>query len=124
VQQSFEQTDTAPISAEPTEYIAFPDGFVKPSEYIAMPAIFTPTLPAVVTPSMPVITTTAPVAKTSGNGHDLVQIETDPIKLSTVAQTVAATSAERRTPRRRERQHEVYMENEPLVQIETQHLQR
>jgi ribonuclease E len=114
VQQSFEQMDTAPVSVGPTEYIAFPDGFAKPSEYIAMPTIFTPSLPAVVTPP--------PVAKTSGNGHGLVQIETDPVKLSTVAQ-VTATSAERHPPRRRERQREVYVENEPLVQIETQHPQ-
>ncbi len=118
VQQSFEQMDTAPVSpapinTAPTEYIAFPDGFVKPSEYIAMPMIFTPSLPAVVTP--------APVAKTSGSGHGLVQIETDPVKLGTVAQVT--TPAERHTPRRRERQREVYVENEPLVQIETQHPQ-
>ena len=122
VQQSFEQMDTAPVSAGPTEYIAFPDGFVKPSEYIAMPTIFTPSLPAVVTPSLPAVVTPAPVAKTSGSGHGLVQIETDPVKLSTVAQ-VTATPAERHTPRRRERQREVYVENEPLVQIETQHPQ-
>jgi ribonuclease E len=122
VQQSFEQMDTAPVSAGPTEYIAFPDGFVKPSEYIAMPTIFTPSLPAVVTPSLPAVVTPAPVTKMSGNGHGLVQIETDPVKLSTVAQ-VASTPAERHTPRRRERQREVYVENEPLVQIETQHPQ-
>jgi len=128
VQQSFEQTDTAPVSAGPTEYIAYPDGFVKPSEYIAMPTVFTPSLPAVtapnlpaiVTPSLPAVVTTTPVAKTSGNG--LVQIETDPVKLISVAQTTA-TPAERHAPRRRERQREVYVENEPLVQIETQHPQ-
>ncbi len=122
VQQSFEQMDTAPVSVGPTEYIAFPDGFVKPSEYIAMPTIFTPSLPAVVAPSLPAVVTPAHVAKTSGSGHGLVQIETDPVKLSTVAQ-VTATPAERHTPRRRERQREVYVENEPLVQIETQHPQ-
>lgn len=141
-QQSFEQMDTAPVSPAPintgpTEYIAYPDGFVKPSEYIAMPTIFTQSLPAtiepslpalmaptqiaVVSPALPAIVASAPVAKTPGNG--LVQIETDPIKLSTVAQ-FTATPAERHTPRRRrERQREVYVENEPLVQIETQHPQ-
>src|SRR5450759_586215 len=119
VQQSFEQMDTAPVSAAPTEYIAFPDGFVKPSEYIAMPAIFSPSLPAVVTPNLPAVVTPAPVAKTSGDGHGLLQIETDPVKLSTVAQ-VTATPAEKHTARRRERQREVFVENEPLVQIETQ----
>jgi ribonuclease E len=143
-QQSMAKTGTGP-----TEYIAYPDGFVRPSEYIAMPTIYTPsvmaviepTLPAVIEPALPSImeptmpavvaptppavempapaAVAAPAAKTPGNG--LVQIETDPIKLSTVAQ-FTATPAERHTPRRRrERQHEVYVENEPLVQIETQH---
>jgi ribonuclease E len=129
-QPSFNQMATAPVSSKPTEYVAYPDGFVKPSEYIAMPTVFTPTLPvavapslpAVVAPSLPAVVTPAPVAKTSGNGYGLVQIETDPVKLSTVAQ-FTSTTAERRTPRRRERQREVYVENEPLVQIETQHPQ-
>jgi len=111
-QQSFAQMDTAPVTVTPTEYVAFPEGFVQPNEYIAMPTIFATSLPAVVTP--------APVAKTSGNS--LVQIETDPVKLSSVAQ-ITATPPERHTPRRRERQREVYVENEPLVQIETQHPQ-
>jgi ribonuclease E len=130
VQQSFEQMDNAPVKVGPTEYIAYPDGFVKPSEYIAMPTIYTPSLPAVVmpsqpaivAPSLPAVVTPAPVAKMSGNGHGLVQIETDPVKLSSVAQITVPTS-ERHAPRRRERQREVYVENEPLVQIETQHPQ-
>ena len=63
--------------------------------------------------------TAKPATKTPGNG--LIQIETDPIKLSTVAQ-FTPTPAERQAPRRRrERQREVYVENEPLVQIETHH---
>ena len=147
-QRSLAQMETAPVSPAPidtgpTEYIAYPDGFVKPSEYIAMPTISTPSLPAVIeptlpavieptlpavmaptqtavaTPARPAVVAAARVAKTPGNG--LVQIETDPIKLSTVAQFTAAP-AERHAPlRRRERQREVYVENEPLVQIETQH---
>ena len=132
-QRSFEQMETAPVSAGPTEYIAYPDGFVKPSEYIAMPTIFKESLPSVIEPTLPAVTAptqivvpapTLPMvaapapAKAPGNG--LVQIETDPIKLSTVAQ-FTAIPAERHAPRRRERQREVYVENEPLVQIETQH---
>ena len=129
VQPAFEQSATAPAAANPTEYIAFPDGYVKPSEYIAMPTIFTPSMPAVVAPSLPaviapslpaVVAKAPAVAQTSGNG--LIQIETDPVKLSTVAQ-VTATPKERHTPRRRERQREVYVESEPLVQIETQRTQ-
>ena len=115
-----QQMDTAAVSVAPTEYIAYPDGFVKPSEYIALPSIVTPSLPVVITP--PAVVTPAPKAtKTPGNGHSLVQIETDPIKLNTVP-AVSAVS-ERHTPRRRERQRDVYVENEPLVQIETQHTQ-
>jgi ribonuclease E len=130
-----EPVSPAPIITGPTEYIAYPDGFVKPSEYIAMPTVYTqPPLPAVIEPELPVImeaalpaVITPPAAvepapaakKTPGNG--LIQIETDPIKRSTVAEFIA-TPAERHAPRRRrERQHEVYVENEPLVQIETQH---
>jgi ribonuclease E len=130
VQQSFEQMDTAPVAA-PTEYIAFPDGFVKPSEYIAMPTIFTASLPAVAAQSLPaimapslpaVVVAPAPVMKAFSSGQGLIQIETDPVKLSTVVQ-VATTPVERHIPRRRARQREVYVENEPLVQIETQHPQ-
>ena len=137
VQQSFAQMDAAPVNTGPTEYTAYPDGYVRPSEYIAMPTVYTPSLPAAIEPALPAIVaanlpaavspaqvaTPAPVAtKKPDTGPSLVQIETDPIKLNTVVQ-VAATPAERHAPRRRARQHEVYVENEPLVQIETQHPQ-
>jgi hypothetical protein len=49
----------------------------------------------------------------------LVQIETDPGKLQAIANIPAGYTAEPAT-RRRVRKHEVYVENEPLVQIETQ----
>lgn len=133
-QQSLEQMDTAPVSKGPTEYIAYPDGYVRPSEHIAMPTVYAPSLPAVIEPTLPAVVAeslpavvkpvAAPVAtpvaaKAPGNGSGLVQIETDPIKLNTVVQ-VATTPVERHAPRRRVRQREVYVENEPLVQIETQ----
>ena len=110
MQQSFEQMNTAPATVTPSEYVAYPDGFVKPNEYIAVPAVFTPRLPAVVV--------STPVATIASSAPSLIQIETDPVKLGTVAQ---GATAERHAPRRRERQREVYVENEPLVQIETQH---
>ena len=137
------QRPRAPVDATPagpTEYIAYPDGFVRPSEYIAMPTVYTPSLPAETEPTLPAVVaanlpqvvvenlpatvtpaaaTQAPVA-TPGTGSGLVQIETDPIKLKTVPEFPAA-SAERHAPRRRARRREVYVENEPLVQIETQH---
>ena len=121
-QQSFEQMEIAPATVAPTEYVAYPEGYVKPSEYIAVPMVVTPNLPEVVTPSLPAVVTPPPVAMIASSGSSLVQIETDPIKLETGAQ-ITVTPAERHTPRRRERQREVYVENEPLVQIETQHPQ-
>jgi ribonuclease E len=136
VQQPSSQPDAVPAPVMPTEYVAYPDGYVKPSEYIAMPtnlissqksvasalpAVIVSTLPAVVAPSLPAVVPST-VAKTSGNSHGLIQIETDPIKVSTETQ-VPAMPVARHTPRRRERQREVFVENEPLVQVETQHPQ-
>jgi ribonuclease E len=128
LQQSFAQMDATPVSpiinTVPTEYIAFPEGFDKPSEYIAMPTLTaSPVIASLgaIAKGMP-----ASVAKISVNGQDLmqsdlIQIETDPVKLSTVGSS--ATTPEKHTPRRRERQREVYVESEPLVQIETEHSQ-
>jgi ribonuclease E len=127
VQQSFEEMKAAPIIAKPSEYIAYPEGFVRPSEYIAMPTISTQQIVEVLEPTVPVtppsmaavVVSTAPVPATSGNG--LVQIETDPVKLSTVAEYISSShTAQPSAPRRRTRQREVYVESEPLVQIETQ----
>ncbi len=120
VQQAAAQA--APVDAAATEYIAYPDGYVKPSEYVALPSTFSPALPAIAAPALPVqAPPPVPVTTTRGNGYDhLVQIETDPVKLNSVTQT-AASRMDRQSPRRRLRQHEVYVENEPLVQIETQH---
>jgi ribonuclease E len=116
VQQSFEQMSTAPTIVKPTEYIAYPEGFVRPSEYIAMPT--TAPQPS----AAEVKVSAAPVAATSGSS--LIQIETDPVKLSTVAELTPAVYADQpAASRRRTRQREVYVENEPLVQIETQHPQ-
>ncbi len=103
-------TPVAAASArlKPSEYIAYPQGWtppLKPSEYIAMPAI---------TPSaVPAREVAAPVAA----GEGLIQIETDPGKFSTV---VSVPETGQPAPRRRQRPREVYVENEPLVQIETQ----
>jgi len=126
-----EQKMDAVTPVQPTEYIAYPEGYVRPSEYIAMPttvstnmpAVLEESLPAVVTPSLPVVAEPAPVpavttqpAKVS-SGPTLTQIETDPIKLSAVSQITVAQ--EPRAPRRRPRQREVYVESGPLEQIET-----
>jgi ribonuclease E len=113
--------------AGPTEYIAYPDGYARPSEYVAMPTISTQPVPVAAPASLPAAAVSpvatapvpAPARPAGGNGHDLIQIETDPHKLGSVAQGIAPQT-ERNAPRRRPRRHEVYVENEPLVQIETQ----
>ncbi|MGC2049637.1 MAG: Rne/Rng family ribonuclease [Gallionella sp.] len=128
VQQSFEQMSTAPAIVKPTEYIAYPEGFVRPSEYIAIPTnaplraveVELSTAPVTPQPSVAsVVVSVAQVAATSGSG--LIQIETDPVKLSTVAEYISSShTAQPSAPRRRTRQREVYVESEPLVQLETQ----
>jgi len=146
-QQPIAQANTEPVTAKPAEYIALPDGFV-PTEYIAKPtaatqqaipatAIQQVILEATVQQVIPeasvqqTIPATAqqnaadtvvnkvspPVA--SSNGEGLVQIETDPDKFSTLA-NIPADNTPQSAVRRRTRQREVYVENEPLVQIETQ----
>jgi ribonuclease E len=102
----------------------------KPSEYIALPksmreqaaeALAQSTLNAadtLVEVAVPVVAEVESVAKVMRTGATLVQIETDPVK------TVSAPSVPHNqagSSRRRARQREVYVENEPLVQIETQH---
>jgi hypothetical protein len=116
--------DTAPAKAKPSEYIAYPEGWklpATPSESTAMPASTTQPEVAKAAPSEAI----APVAA-SGNaassGTGLVQIETDPGKLQAIASIPAGYTDEPAT-RRRTRQHEVYVENEPLMQVETQHPQ-
>jgi len=137
VQQTIEQIAAKPTVVKPTEYIAYPEGFVRPSEYIAMPtvapqpiaelnvAIAAATTQAVAAEIAPQPTPAAatlppvPIAAISGSG--LIQIETDPVKLSTVAALAQPVYTDQHAaPRRRIRQREVYVENEPLVQIETQ----
>ncbi len=149
---SIVQTSSTSSMAKPTEYIAYPEGFVRPSEYIAMPAAAPQPIEVIVTPqsvtakvaskpSTPsaalshatevvshAISEVSPVQAhvpvqvqapaTSGSG--LTQIETDPVKLSLVAElSQQAYSEPIKVPRRRTRQREVYVESEPLVQIET-----
>jgi len=124
--------DMAPAKIQPTEYVAYPVGFARPSEYVAMPTIVSQpaveTTPVITAPSptaaAPVASASAatvvhPVSPVAKGNSGLIQIETDPVKLGSNALTPASQS-ERHPPRRRQRQREVYVENEPLVQIETQ----
>jgi len=123
VQQNRTHAIAAPVSVKPSEYIAFPEGFVRPTEYIAMPTIVpqpAQIVPPVVAPSaqapFPVSAAPAPLATSDPS---LIQIETDPTKVGQIALSIPS-QPERHAPRRRTRQREVYVENEPLVQIETQ----
>ncbi len=114
--------ETVPAKLKPTEYVAYPAGYVaplKPTEYIAYPVGYgsapkaASVAPAVIAPAV------SPVIQS--NGESLIQIETDPSKFSLVAHV---PSSEPQAPtRRRQRQREVYVESEPLVQIETQRTQ-
>ncbi|CAH1903509.1 Ribonuclease E [Candidatus Nitrotoga sp. HW29] len=68
-------------------------------------------------------TNTSTQANTTINGNGLVQIETDAVKRSSAAAAAAAqTETAPPTSRRRSRPREIYsmVNNEPLVQIETQ----
>ena len=104
----------------------------KPSEYVALPKSMRDQAALVAVPPVaPIVEVTAPVAVVVDSvvaepvvavvvskGGDLVQIETDPGKTMPVPSVQHNQSA---SPRRRARQREVYVENEPLVQVETHH---
>ncbi len=115
-QQPFVENASAEIVTEPkkllpSEYIAMPSHMVRPTEYLAMPTKQFE-MPAVVV-AAPASVVTAVATK------GLTQIETDPSQAAKIAYHTP-THAQQHAPRRRERKREVYVENEPLVQIETQ----
>ena len=135
--------DIAPASPKPSEYIAYPEGYVppakpaepvavppaKPAEPVAVPLaepvepVAMPTVQQELMPAMPNIPpATATLATIAGSGEGLFQIETDPGKLNAVVNVEPANPTPP-TNRRRTRQREVYVENEPLMQVETQHPQ-
>jgi ribonuclease E len=124
IENNGNQTPAAdtPVKVKPSEYIAYPEGYVKPAapaprrkptEYIAYPATSVAKPEGVAAAVAPQI---APLAHDSG----LIQIETDPGKRGAAIETAPVTE---HAPRRRQRAREVYVENEPLVQVETQHPQ-
>jgi hypothetical protein len=90
---------------------------LKPTEYIAYPANYAPPAPPKPVAAPQPVEAAAPAVAASGS-DGLVQIETDPGKFSAI--TEAAPAGNQPVNRRRTRQREVYVENEPLVQIETQ----
>ena len=108
------KTESATASVKPTEYTAYPDNFVRPTEYVALP-----TIPAQQAAPVAAEPARKPVSATV-NGVALVQIETDPGKLQAIAE-IPAGYANQSASRRRTRKREVYVESEPLVQVETQH---
>ena len=110
VQPSSEQLNTKSDVVKPTEYVAYPEGFVRPSEYIAMP-----TAQASVSASALI----APISAAAPESN-LVQIETDPVKVSAVV-ILASQPVQTPVPRRRSRKREVYVESGPLEQVETLH---
>ena len=136
VEAAVEQAVTA--SPKPSEYIAYPADYVPPSrptEDVVYPEVSLPAEPVSVA-AQPVVETApeevaleaaapaavvsqplvAAVSVAATGGEGLIQIETDSSKLSVVAPVPDSMPA----PRRRQRPREVYVENESLVQIETQ----
>lgn len=108
---------------KPTEYVAMPANYVAAEsvavaavENVAVAAVESVAVAAVETAAAPT-ETIAPVVAPVTAGVTLQQIETAPGKI--VADTI--TDKPQPVVRRRTRQLEVYVENEPLVQIETQH---
>ena len=130
------EVSAAPVAVKkPVEYTAYPAGYVAPlkhTEYIAHPqsqvsATVTAVkeaplmnIPAAEVPAME-IPGSKPVAAVAtamaGSTEGLIQIETDVSKVRVIA---SAPIADKEPVRRRQRQREVYVENEPLVQVETQ----
>ncbi len=123
-QESTSTAVQAQAKLKPTEYIAMPSNMAAaPVVAVAASVIVeavTPVVAEAVTAPVVTETVAAPVVNAfvavETKSAGLVQIETAPHKVST------EVPVERPQPviRRRPRQLEVYVENEPLVQIETQ----
>ena len=129
---------TAVAARKPTEYVAMPTNLpaaefaavtaepVAAAEPVAVaePVVMAEPVVAAVAAAEPVMAA-KPVAAASAprkvaaspTTEGLVQIETAPDKIAAVDTTPRSQPVNRR----RTRQLEVYVENEPLVQIETQH---
>jgi ribonuclease E len=133
------QNAVAASPRKPTEYVAMPSNFVAAEAAVTIAAVETapvlaesavmaaPTAEpiaaavviqteAAVTPPVAAPEVAAPVIKIATPAGELVQIETAPHKIVPVETKPSAQPVNRR----RTRQLEVYVENEPLVQIETQ----
>lgn len=112
----------APVAVKkPVEYTAYPAGYIAPlkhSEYIAYPrSQVSATVTTVKEAPLINIPVAAVATVMAGSGEGLIQIETDASKVRVIA---SAPVADKEPVRRRQRQREVYVENEPLVQVETQ----
>ena len=105
----------APRAARPTEYVAMPTNLTVAAVESITDNATAPVADTVETAAVAAtpVKTVAPVAS-----ETLQQIETAPARLATVSDTTAVRAQP--VVRRRARQLEVYVENEPLVQIETQ----
>ncbi|OIO82981.1 MAG: hypothetical protein AUJ88_00790 [Gallionellaceae bacterium CG1_02_56_997] len=118
-----EQADAAPnnvataaessqVKVRPTEYVALPSNYVQPAALAESRVVTAEPVPAAPTQAL------ATPAQVQVNTSALVQIETQPGKIVNTDNAVFETTPQ--LVRRRSRPREVYVENEPLVQIETQ----
>ncbi len=127
---TMEAEDSAPVRPRPTEYIAMPSTAVAKPAAVAEPKPVVAAEPVVtvapdvtaepVVAAAPVSAKAMPPMQAQLEIEGLVQIETAPEKVAAVSET---TPESQPVIRRRTRKLEVYVENEPLVQIETQHPQ-
>jgi ribonuclease E len=100
------------VNAAPEADVAVPS-VVETEAVVASAEVPMPSaLPEKITPAV------AEQATRSGDGQ-LIQVETDPAKL--VSPEMLAVASRAGASRRRARPREVYVENEPLVQVETRH---
>ena len=106
-------TKPAPQKLKPTEYIALPSNYVQPDA----PVVATESIAVTAEPAPTPAVHAAPAA-VQVSTSTLVQIETQADKLASVQETTFDTTPQ--VVRRRSRPRDVYVESEPLVQIETQ----
>jgi len=105
-------TESSQVKVRPTEYVALPSNYVQPAALAESRVVTAEPVPAAPTQAL------ATPAQVQVNTSALVQIETQPGKIVNTDNAVFETTPQ--LVRRRSRPREVYVENEPLVQIETQ----
>jgi len=107
----------APRKLKPTEYVAYPANYVQP--VVAAKVVETAVAePVVAAPASKAPAAKTPVAAVQVSTSSLEQIETKPGTTTETDEAIFDTPP--KVVRRRTRPRDVFVESEPLVQIETQ----